>query len=219
MRGCIRWLARGAAWRSSAALVALTMFSSFAPGARAISPDGASVPTPEVTGPVSGGSHGWPYGSSYTDLTPRGYVEEEFFFEGTARNYGASAPSMPTAPYRSRMVVRRPVDPARFNGTVLVEWLNVTAQKDTDGWNLVSEPLALEDGYVQVAVSAQKVGVDHLRGWDSERYGSLQHPGDDFSWDVFSQAAKALVSGTPTPLGGLTPEFLVAIGGTAAYSA
>ena len=35
-------------------------------------------------------------------------------------------------PYRTRMIVRRPADPADFNGTVVVEWQNVKAQFDLE---------------------------------------------------------------------------------------
>jgi hypothetical protein len=30
------------------------------------------------------------------------------------------------------MLVRAPIDPRRFNGTVLVEWLNVSVGRDVD---------------------------------------------------------------------------------------
>jgi hypothetical protein len=39
---------------------------------------------------------------------------------------------------------------------------------------------------------------------DPARYGSLVHPGDSYSYDIYSQAARALRSGAPAPLGNLT---------------
>ena len=75
--------------------------------------------------------------------SPRyGYVEEEFFLDGTATRYrmvGGAEPARDgrwdvepasEAPYRTRIVVLRPDDPATFNGTVLVCWNNVTAGYD-----------------------------------------------------------------------------------------
>ena len=50
-----------------------------------------------------------------------------------------------------------------------------------------------------------------LKGWDPERYGTLDHPGDDFSFDIYTQAARAV---GPATLGGLAPEKLVASGGS-----
>ena len=67
-----------------------------------------------------------------------GYVEEEYFLEGTR----CSTPWLPRATtahdgrwdvverepsrFRTRFVVRRPVDPARFSGNVVVHWNNVS---------------------------------------------------------------------------------------------
>ena len=36
-----------------------------------------------------------------------------------------------SAPYRTRIVVVRPQDPTQFNGTVVLEWLNVSSGFDT----------------------------------------------------------------------------------------
>ena len=41
----------------------------------------------QVTGPVSGGQHGRPFGASTRDLSAEGYVEEEYFFSGQAPVY------------------------------------------------------------------------------------------------------------------------------------
>ena len=58
--------------------------------------------------------------------------------------------------------MRRPVDATDFNGTVLMEWQNVTAGYDLDAlWNPLHTTRA---GYAWIGVSAQRVGVDQLRG-------------------------------------------------------
>ena len=60
-----------------------------------------------------------------------------------------------TAPYRTRLLVVRPVDPARFNHTVLLNWQNVSAgyeqRAPSDG--------ELYQGYAWVGVSAQEIGL------------------------------------------------------------
>lgn len=90
----------------------------------------------------------------------------------------------------------RPVKPARFSGTVVVEWLNVTGGADAaPDWTLGHNEL-IREGDVWVGVSAQKVGVDALktappRG-DPVRYATLSHPGDSYSYDIFSQAGQAI---------------------------
>ena len=155
---------------------------------------GAAVPNPIVEGPIAGGIRGRPWNTSLYDIGPAGYVEEEFFISGLASTLGSLAPV--AAPYKSRMLVKRPVDPAAFNGTVIVEWLNVTGQTDLETvWPVAWEYL-VDNGFAYVAVSAQLAGVCcgplSLKGWDPLRYATLLHPGDEYSYDIFSQAMKAL---------------------------
>ena len=98
------------------------------------------------------------------NLTLAGYSEEEFFIEGNAASYGT--PALADAVllsgahnYRTSITVRRPIDPSKFNGIVLVEWVNVTAGYGIDvHWQQSREYLTRE-GYVHVAVQAQRVGV------------------------------------------------------------
>src|SRR3954447_5157748 len=137
-----------------------------------------------VSGPLAGG-RGWPFAGALGDLSAHGYVEEEYILEGDAVRYRLAPGTEQTrdgrwqaevagsAPYRTRMIVWRPVDPERFNGTVLVEWNNVSG-----GYDIVTygpdRPEFYESGSAMVAVTAQKVGVhglpgaDGLAGWDPE---------------------------------------------------
>ena len=43
--------------------------------------------TASVTGPVSGGNRGWPFGATILDVEASGYREAEYFLEGTATRY------------------------------------------------------------------------------------------------------------------------------------
>ena len=45
----------------------------------------AAVPQPTVTGPLTGGVHGWPFMGLLS--VPRGYVQEEYLVSGMARPY------------------------------------------------------------------------------------------------------------------------------------
>ena len=66
-----------------------------------------------------------------SDKFQYGYSEREYFIAGTATAYrpagvlGAdgrwSVASAATALYETRIIVREPNDPGRFNGTVVVE--------------------------------------------------------------------------------------------------
>lgn len=167
------------------------------------------------------------------DLAPLGYTTEEFFISGTASSYKLGSAqtqeghwdAMPadTAPYTTRVVVVRPTDPKKFNGTVVVEWLNVSAGLDASpDWNAAHREM-LRSGYAYVGVSAQKVGVEGgpslgamgkpLKVANPERYGSLSHPGDAFAYDIYSQAGALLRQpGASGLLGPLVPKRLIAAG-------
>ncbi|HXQ18168.1 MAG TPA: alpha/beta hydrolase domain-containing protein [Acidimicrobiales bacterium] len=182
-----------------------------------------------VTGPITGGAHGWPFAAAVDDLAAIGYVEEEFFLAGRAPRYRPTAPlgadgRWPVEvagheAFRTRVLVQRPSDPARFNGTVVVAWNNVTA-----GFELLADvSSALDQGFAFACVSAQSVGIDGvgqrplgLRAWDPERYGELSHPGDVYSYGIFTEAAQAFgparTPGAPDPLRGLAVERLLALG-------
>jgi hypothetical protein len=138
------------------------------------------------------------------------YLEEEFFLDGTASAYELVGERgsdgrwevKPTdqAPFRTRLLVRRPEHPDRFNGTVLVEWLNVSAGADGGPeWSFAHRQMA-RAGMAWVGVSAQKVGIDgggmvdgpNLKKLDPRRYQTLVHPGDAYSYDMFTQAGRAV---------------------------
>jgi hypothetical protein len=110
------------------------------------------------------------------------------------------------------MVVRRPAAPARFNGTVVVEWLNVSFGVDIPvEWGQSWEHFT-RAGYAYGGISAQRVGINRLTLFDPGRYGALRTPGDSASYDIFSQAAKAVRDQSGTVLGGLEPRRLLASG-------
>lgn len=184
----------------------------------------SAVPSPTIEGPITGGE-GTPVISSTTfDLSEVGYTQEEFFISGTANAYlaaGALAPdgrwkAVPagSAAYRTRILVYRPADRRKFNGTVVVEWLNVTPGFDlAAGWTNGHVEM-IREGMAWVGVSAQSIGVEgSLRQTDPARYASLHHPGDSFSYDIFSQASQALRRPVGVdPLGDATPERVIATG-------
>ncbi len=186
-----------------------------------------------LTGPVTGGTRGWPFGAAAFDLAALGYVEEEFFFSGeaarfrhasgTGRSFDGKWQAEPagSAPFKSRMLIRRPADPAQFNGTVVVLWNNVSLGFDIYAGE---SPEIYRGGFAIALVSAQAAGVHGfpatperaLTGWDPQRYGDLSIPGDEYSFDIYTQAARLLGPDRPKqpvdPLGGLRVRKLVAAG-------
>ncbi|HJQ83138.1 MAG TPA: alpha/beta hydrolase domain-containing protein, partial [Candidatus Binatia bacterium] len=194
----------------------------------------AEVASPAIEGPITGGA-GAPFIASTTfDLRKVGYRQAEFFVAGTARAYTATTPlssdgrwtALPgsTAAYRTRILVYRPIEARRFNGTVVVEWLNVSGGLDSAPDWLNAHTELVREGAVWVGVSAQRTGVEGgrslvglpvmpLKTVDPARYGSLVHPGDAFSYELFSQVAEALRRPTGIDvLGGLRVERVIAAG-------
>jgi hypothetical protein len=186
------------------------------------------VPNPIVAGPTSGGAHGQPFGAmSAADLARSKYTEAEYFYSGRAIAYEKTdawgmdgvwnASPGPAADYKVRLVVRRPSDARRFNGIMVVEWLNVTGlQEGAADYSQMKEEIERE-GYVWVGIGAQASGVNTprsgLKAWDPERYGTLMHPGDAYSYDIFSQGTQSLLHPKGVdPLGGLRVRHAIATG-------
>ena len=200
-----------------------------------------SVAEVSISGPVTGGKGSVVLAPSppepgqapsVFDLASVGYTESEYFLTGTATAYTSdqtlstdgrwTVKTAGTAPYVNRVVVRRPANAADFNGTVLVEWLNVTGGLDAaPDWTYLA-PEIIRSGYAWVGVSAQRVGIEGggmnlgvdrvLKSFDPARYGSLTHPGDNYSYDMFSQAGAAVWRDTESLLGDLDVRNVVAIG-------
>jgi hypothetical protein len=207
--------------------MAIAVILLFAPvsGVRA-----ASVPNPTVSGPIASPdipgtlTHNYPFFASNHELAEQGYVEEEYYFQGTANTYNTPALTTGTIitsghPYLTRMLVRLPADPKKFNGTVLVEWLNVTNGFDADNQWFFSWEHILAAGYAWVGVSAQEVGVASLQTWNPTRYAALNVTdsgtvtGDALSYDIFSQAGQAIKQPMGVdPLDGLKARHVIAIG-------
>lgn len=166
------------------------------------------------------------------DVAELGYAAEEFFISGVAVSYTPvgqlgtdglwSVAPAGEANYTTRIVVVRPTDSAKFNGTVLVEWLNVTGGIDAPAVWFMAHREMVREGYVYVAVSTQRVGVEggesrgmdmSLKTLDPARYSPLSHPGDAFSYDIFSQIGRLFRAGQPNRiLASLSPELVLAVG-------
>lgn len=195
-------------------------------------PPREQVTVPAVEGPIDTGNGKIVLVPPGLDVGPFGYVEEEFFISGDATSYTSDAPltgdglwtARPDAsmPYTTRVIVRRPTDAAAFDGTVLVEWFNVSGGLDASpDWTFTHVEI-LRSGAAWVGVSAQEAGIVGggnpmgammaLKNVDPVRYGPLEHPGDDFSYDIFSQVGAAVWFEAELLLDGLEPAAVLAMG-------
>lgn len=198
-----------------------------------------------IEGLLTGGQRGRPYLSSFIDLRPYGYEEHEYVVGGRATPYSPAHGSdfgqdghwrvvpRDAVPYRTRVLVRRP--PAeRFNGTVLIEFLQEYTGVERDSTFRWNAEAILREGFAWVGASLHRGSVDGpgsgteefgggtvhigptLHDWDPERYGTLSYPHSDICYDVLSDIGKLFGPGRATdgddPLAGLPVRHLLAMG-------
>lgn len=204
---------------------------------------GGSASPPPPAGPAAAltpltGGNGPYLAETAPDLAKVGYVQNEYTAAGTAASYqpvGAvggdgrwTFTPDGSAPYRTRVLVRQPKKTSAVKPVVVVEWLNVSGGSDTNpDWASTQEEITRQ-GEIWVGVSAQRIGIEGgpalfgapgrgLKEIDPARYGALSHPGDGFSFDIFTQVAKAIRSGAG--LAGQRPGHLIAVGDSQSASA
>jgi hypothetical protein len=198
-------------------------------GARPGTNDVTAVP--KVSGPVPMTSDSFPFLAADrnlepTDLKKYGYVEEEFIMTGTANVYdwaadGALTVKTPGVPYGTRILVRRPGDPGRFSGDVIVEPLNAVRRFDWPWiWGYSHESF-LQHGDAWVGITMPNSSAA-LKQFNPARYAAVSFPNptpiacapagnapvpayeDGLRWDAISQVGALLKSNVPSrPLAGL----------------
>jgi hypothetical protein len=183
---------------------------------------------PQVVGPIPSTaapgdpSHNYIFYATPMNLAKVGYEEQEYFIRGVATRYNTLNPNVASPigemPYETRIVVRRPTNPQRFAGAVVVDWQNVTAGHDIDTeWGGAGD-FFVRHGWVWVGASVQRVGVNGattgataklgLKQWSPTRYGPLDLTNggtvldDSQSYDVYTQIARLVKQG---PSSGLNP--------------
>jgi hypothetical protein len=176
-----------------------------------------------------------PLSATAVDLAAAGYTAREFYAAGLANRYtGANANTLTTAslldsgnPYRTRVMVRYPARD-KFNGTLAVEWANVTIGVDFEFATAEASEYLLRKGYAVAIVSAQRDGVERAKTWSPQRYAGLSVDvnrcgvsgtslctGDPLSYDIYAQITQALkdnVGRTAAPMPGLHVKDAIAIG-------
>jgi ABC-type amino acid transport substrate-binding protein len=202
-----------------------------------------ATPLPTVTGPIPVTAASYPLMASdklqnVVDLPKAGYVEEEFFVSGRANVYdwaadGSPAVRTPAVPYTTRIMLRRPADPRRFSGNVIVEIGNVGRRFDFSFTWGVSHDYFMENGDAWVAITYAPDNIAGLKAFNPTRYASLSManptagdrcaPGGELvdpalvgmeeglRWDMISQAG-ALLRAAPAggPLAGFNVQRVYA---------
>ncbi len=182
----------------------------------------AAAPIPAVTGPIPVTPDSYPFGAANRtsvpqDLSQAGYVEEEYFVSGLANVYdfdsdGKVIIKTADAPYKTRILVRRPVSAKKFSGTVIVELLNPTALYDLDIQWSISRDYFIAQRDAWVGISIKPVVLKALKNFDSQRYASLSManplPPDQTCPKPFSM----LPDSTPATENGLVWDIVSQVG-------
>lgn len=166
------------------------------------------------------------------DLNARGYIEEEFLVSGNGRVFdwparpGEGPQVLAEGPYVTRILVRRPRDAARFNGTAIVEPLNPSSPVDLPIMWAESHEHFMAEGYAWVGITIKPNTIKALKTFDPQRYATVAMPApaggprcaadainassqpttpDDetgLAWDMIGQVGVLLKTrGAPNPLG------------------
>lgn len=200
-----------------------------------------TVPAAVLEGPIRVGEITRPLDPRSTDLAKLGYAESEWFASGTATRYAQKGERTAdgrwevtpdgTAPYRTRIIVRLPTGPKAFSGVVALEWLNVSAFELAPDWAYLSDDAIARTGVAWIGISAQALGIEGgkpilntgdpsqgnaihgIKVNNPTRYASLMHPGDAYSFDIYSQVGAALRSESGrSVVNGARIERVLAIG-------
>jgi hypothetical protein len=146
----------------------------------------ATPPVPKVSGPVAG--PGLMYPNPPVSVVPEAvkvedfpYVTEEYFVSGTAKD----------APFTTRIIVRRPKDPASFSGVVVAEALHAGGRSLVFEWSRVS---ILTRRHMFVEIVHSPANINLLKTFNAERYASLNIVMGQTN-DVIAQAGMLIKSG------------------------
>jgi hypothetical protein len=125
----------------------------------------ATVPMPEVSGPVT--SPGAKYPAPAISIVPTAvkvedfpYETEEYFLSGIAAG----------APYKTRIIIRRPTNPTGFSGTVVAEAQHAGGRSLIFEWSRVS---ILTRNHVFAEIVHSPNNIQQLKTFNAERYGAL----------------------------------------------
>ena len=192
---------------------------------------------PTATGPIPGHSaanHAFdaaPFQAVPIDLAQRGYDEDEYFVSGVANVYQYDDVTRATdtavkilrhGPYTNRILIRRPVDPKRFSGNVIVELLNATNNYDLPVFWSYDHDQFLARGDIWIGITSKPVAIAGLKKFNPTRYAALSWANPDpkqnaatcpvlqsvvggasyatedgLLWDILSQTASLVRSNAP----------------------
>lgn len=137
----------------------------------------AALPLPQVVGPIPVTETSRPFLGASAAMAAVDYVEEEFFMSGQANVYDWEGPDHKLkviagpGQYTTRILVRRPRDPAKFSGNVEMTILNATLRADFGGFSNFDE--MVKQGDVWIGITSKPLTARALQHFDPVRYAPL----------------------------------------------
>lgn len=182
-----------------------------------ILPIGAAGPVAVTPLPVTPSST--PFLAEVLPLGQLGYTETEYAVAGTVNVYEYNAAKQlqvktPNVAYTTRLLVRRPADPRRFNGIAVFEWMNPSAGYDLDFMWQATREVLMNEGYVWVGLTVRPVAVNRMKSWNATRYAALSMPDAGVIYEAAGQIAALLrdSAASANPLRGWPVRFLLGTG-------
>ncbi|AEB07716.1 hypothetical protein Corgl_1617 [Coriobacterium glomerans PW2] len=129
--------------------------------------------------PITPASYPFSSAERYCELSKRGYVEREYYIQGTANVYRSisNGPLVEIrtsdAPYINRCIVRTPTDPGAASGNVVVEIINPTSFMEIERMWILGHREFLRSGDIYVGITSKPNTIAKLIEFDGKRYGRL----------------------------------------------
>ena len=143
---------------------------------------------PRTIGPLPETATDYAWGAAAHGLTPinlaqHHYVEQEYLLEGTANVYSGTTGGPLTVnasgPYETRILIRRPADPAQFSGRVIVELINPTSNYDVDIMWAADHDYFMSRHDIYVGISIKPVVLASMKTFNPKRYAGLSMANPD----------------------------------------
>jgi Alpha/beta hydrolase domain len=151
----------------------------------------SAVPSPTAVGPIPSTSTDYPFiadGFGPQPPVPPGYEENEYFVSGRGNLYEYTSTGIRVVSpcpaiaepvgcrhirYTTRMLVKRPRDPRRFSGTIVIEPLNPSSGYDiANVWDR-SWPYFVRQGDIFVGWTPRYESIAALKVFNPTRYARL----------------------------------------------
>ena len=132
--------------------------------------------------PITKESYPFSSADRYLHLDTYGYVEKEYYMDGTANVYktvgemGEVDIKNKDVAYRNRFIVRAPKENSKFSGHVVVEIINPTSFMEIERMWILGYRKLMRDGDIYVGITSKPNTIAKLVEFDKERYESLSWP-------------------------------------------